>query len=460
MFLAHLQCWFSKLKFMERNIYKELLKWKSKVDHKPLVVLGARQVGKTYIVKKFGESEFDNMLYVNCHNNPFANTLFTDFNVDRIIYQLQQFYEVKIVPDKTLLFFDEIQEVPNGISSLKYFCEDARSLHVVVAGSLLGISLRKNESFPVGKIDDLRMYPMTFDEFLLANGRNMLAESLRKLDWETIRIQHEVLVEYLRQYYFCGGMPEAVKKWIDTHDASQTRKIQRAILSNYNLDMGKHTDSEVVRIRQVWESIPAQLAKENKKFLFGVVRKGSRASDFEKAIQWLVDAGLIYKVKRISRPKEPLKFYSDDSAFKIYLLDCGLLACLVGARSKEMLVGMQVFSEFKGSFTENFVLSQIKSLELHAEMDKNIFYYSKENSTLEVDYVVQSNDRVVPVEVKAEENVRSKSLNTFVTNEFPDYQLRGLRLSMKPYIDQTWMENIPLYSAEAFFRREGLGTSD
>lgn len=445
---------------MERKIYGELVAWKNNPKHKPLVLLGARQVGKTYILKEFGTNEFDDFIYVNCHNNSFAEHLFSDFNVERILYQIQQAYERKIVPGKTLLFFDEIQEVTNGIPSLKYFCEDARELHVVVAGSLLGISLKEDESYPVGKVDDLRMYPMTFDEFLLANGRDMLAECVRNLDWESVKVHHETLIEYLRQYFFSGGMPEAVATWLEDHDAKETRRIQRSILATYNRDMGKHTKSEVVRIRQVWGSVPSQLARENKKFIFGAVKKGARANDFEKAIQWLVDAGLVYKVPRISKPCEPLKFYADESAFKVFLLDHGLLACMSGVRSREMLLGMKIFSEFKGAFTENYVLSQIKSLELHDEMDKNVFYYSKENSRLEVDFVVQGNRRVLPTEVKAEENVQAKSLKTFIHSEFPEYHLHAVRLSMKPHIEQDWMTNIPLYATQAFFEHEGLGTDD
>lgn len=445
---------------MKRNIYSELIKWKENPAHKPLVLLGARQVGKTYIVKEFGTNEFENMVYVNCHNNTFVTNLFSDFNIERIIYQLEQAYEQKIVAGMTLLFFDEIQEVPNGIPALKYFCEDKRELHVVVAGSLLGISLREEESYPVGKVDNLRMYPMTYDEFLLANGREMLAEAVRRLDWDSMALHHDTLVEYLRQYYFTGGMPEAVSTWLEDHDAKKTREVQRSILSTYNRDMGKHTKTEVTRIRMVWNSIPAQLAKENKKFAYKEVKKGGRAAEFEKAIQWLADAGLIYRVTRVTKPEEPLKFYAEDAFFKVYMLDHGLLACMTGARSREMLLGMDVFSEFKGAFTENFVLSQMKSLELHDEMDKNIFYYSKDNSGMEVDFVVQTRDGVIPTEVKAEENVRAKSLRTFVTEEFGNLKLKGLRVSMKSYVDQEWMENIPLYATEAYFKNEGIGTDE
>lgn len=442
---------------MKRNIYEDLLAWKRSRSRKPLILLGARQVGKTYILKQFGEAEFANMVYVNCHNSPFAESLFSDFNISRIIYQIELFTEQRIVAGKTLLFFDEIQEVRNGISSLKYFCENMRELHVVVAGSLLGISLREEESFPVGKVDCLRMYPMTFDEFLVANGRAMLATCLQSLDAAMLSPNHDVLVEYLRQYYFVGGMPEAVLTWLETHDANATRMVQQSILSTYNRDFGKHTKTETERIRMVWDSIPAQLAKENKKFVFGVVKKGARAAEYERAIQWLTDAGLLYKVCRITKPEEPLKFYADTLCYKVFVMDVGLLACMCGARSKAMLLGMEVFSEFKGAFTENYVMSQIKALEKRDGMDNNIFYYSKDSSPLEVDFVVQGSDRVVPVEVKAEQNVRSKSLSTFVNHEFAAYRLRGLRCSMLPFVSQEWMENIPLYAVGAYFSREGLG---
>lgn len=442
---------------MKRFIYKNLKKWKDSPTRKPLILLGARQVGKTYILKQFGKEEFDNMVYVNCHNNPFVESLFVDFDIDRIIYQIELQYEQRIAIGKTLLFFDEIQEVKNGIPSLKYFCENKRDLHVVVAGSLLGISLREEESFPVGKVDSLRMYPMTFDEFLIANGREMLTECLNTLDTNMLAPHHNTLVEYLRQYYFVGGMPEAVLTWLDTHDPKATREVQRSILSTYNRDFGKHTKTEAERIRMVWNSVPTQLAKENKKFVFGVVKQGARAAEYEKAIQWLVDAGLIYRVCRISKPEEPLHFYADAMCYKVFMMDVGLLACMSGARSKAMLLGMEVFSEFKGAFTENFVMSQIKSLEKYDGMDNNIFYYSKDNSPLEVDFVIQGRDRVIPVEVKAEQNVRSKSLSTFVNQEFSKYALKGLRCSMLPFVSQDWMENIPLYATESYFTKEGIG---
>lgn len=431
---------------MERIIYTQLLGWKNNPDRKPLILLGARQVGKTYILKQFGEREFDNMVYINCHNNEFTANLFTDFDINRILYQISVHTGLKIVPGKTLLFLDEIQEIYNGIASLKYFCEDKRELHVAVAGSLLGISLKEDESFPVGKVNTLRMFPMTFSEFLFASGRKELAEAIGQLDYATMNLLDDECTERLRQYFFTGGMPEAVAAWLQTHDPKIVRKIQNEILEAYYLDFAKHTKTMVRHIRMVWDSIPAQLAKENKKFIFGLVKKGARAAQFEEALQWLVDAGLVIRVNRCNAPRRPLKFYMDSSAFKVYLLDCGLLATLCETEPADILLGSKAFVEFKGAFAENFVLQQ-----LTAKQDFPTYYYSKDNSTQEIDFLVQMSDRILPVEVKAEENVKSKSLSTFINEDFKALNLKGLRCSMKPYIDQGWMENIPLYAVEAYF---------
>ena len=431
---------------MERSIYQQLLAWKEAEDRKPLILLGARQVGKTYILKELGTREFQNLVYVNCHNNPFAQSLFSDFTTSRIIQAIEVNYEVKIEPGQTLLFFDEIQEAPNAISSLKYFCEDMRQLHVVAAGSLLGISLREEESFPVGKVNTLNMFPMTFTEFLMALGRTQLRDVVLAGDWEMMCSLSGLLTEMLRQYYFVGGMPEAVAIWAATSDPKMVRQAQHDILDTYYRDFGKHSNALIHRIRQVWDSIPAQLAKENKKFIFGAVKKGARAADFEKAIQWLADAGLIYKVHRVSAPKYPLKFYKDNDAFKIYMLDCGLLALLTESRPQDMLLGNNSFTEFKGAYSENFFLQELMGIG-HIPT----YYYSKDNSRLEIDFLVQQDGRVVPCEVKAEENVKSKSLRTFVTEEWAELHLNGIRCSMKPFADQDWMRNIPLYGIEGFF---------
>lgn len=432
---------------MERSIYKQLVEWKNSEERKPLILLGARQVGKTYILKELGNREFRNLVYVNCHNNPFAQSLFSDFSISRIVNAIEVNYEVKIESGNTLLFFDEIQEAPNAISSLKYFCEEMRHLHVVAAGSLLGISLREDESFPVGKVNTLKMFPMTFSEFLLALGRTQLCDVILSGDWELMRGLSGLLTEMLRQYYFVGGMPEAVAIWASTADYRKVRQVQQDILDTYYRDFGKHSNTLVHRIRQVWDSIPAQLAKENKKFIFGVVKKGARAAEFEKAIQWLSDAGLIYKVHRVSAPKYPLKFYKDDNAFKIYMLDCGLLALLSESRPQDMLLGDNAFTEFKGAYTESFFFQQLVGIG-----NFPVYYYSKDNSRLEIDFLVQYDGAVIPCEVKAEENVKSKSLRTFVTEEWQPLHLNALRCSMKPYAEQDWMRNIPLYGIEGFFQ--------
>lgn len=434
---------------MERTVYHKLLAWKEASDRKPLILLGARQVGKTYILKELGHREFHNLVYVNCHNNAFTATLFRDFDIQRIVRAIEANYEVKIESGKTLLFFDEIQEVPNGIASLKYFCEDLRSLHVVAAGSLLGLALDEDESFPVGKVNTIKMHPMTFTEFLLAMARPQLCDAILSADWPLLHTLHDLLTEMLRQYYFVGGMPEAVAKWVETSDPRAVRQVQSDILQTYYFDFGKHGKTMIHRIRQVWDCIPAQLAKENKKFIFGAIKKGARAADYEAAIQWLVDAGLVYKVHRVSTPKYPLKFYKDNEAFKIYLLDCGLLALLSDSRPQDMLFGDNAFTEFKGAYTENYFLQEIVGIG-----GIPTYYYSKDNSKLEIEFLAQYDGQVFPCEVKAEENVKAKSLRTFVTNEFPELSLHGLRFSMLPYVNQQWMENIPLSSIEGCFHSQ------
>ena len=432
---------------MERTIYQKLIEWKDSPTRKPLVLLGARQVGKTYILKELGKREFQNTVYINCDNNSFAATLFRDFDIPRIIHAIEVNYEVKIEVGKTLIFFDEIQEVTGGVASLKYFCEDMRDLHVVAAGSLLGLALRDDENFPVGKVNTIKMYPMTFTEFLLAMGRSQLRDAVLSADWELLRHLHDTLTEMLRQYYFVGGMPEAVSEWAATSDPKVVRKVQNDILQTYYFDFGKRGKTMVHRIRQIWDCIPAQLSKENKKFTFGAIKKGARAADFEAAIQWLVDAGLIYKICRVSTPKYPLKFYKDNDTFKIYMLDCGLLALMSEARSQDMLLGDNAFTEFKGAFTENYFLQQLVGIG-----NIPVYYYSKNNSTLEIEYLVQYNGHVFPCEVKAENNVKAKSLRIFVTGEFPELNLHALRFSMLPYAAQGWMENYPLSGVEGCFQ--------
>ena len=355
----------------------------------------------------------------------------------------------RIVAGKTLVVFDEIQESPNGISALKYFCEDAREQHIIVAGSLLGVVHHPGESYPVGKVDVLRLHPMSFEEFLWASGHDQLADALANCEWDMLEGVKTKLEDLLRQYYFVGGMPEVVLNWCTKQDAFSIRRLQKRIIDSYANDISKHSGAESERIRMVWNSIPSQLAKENKKFIYGAVRKGGRAKDFEVAIQWLVDAGLVHKIYRCKSPEMPLKFYVEFDSFKLYLLDVGLLGALSGATPAQMMINNDVFKEFKGAFAENYVLQQLMLNE-----ESVVGYYSKENSRVEIDFLVQTNSRVIPIEVKAEENVKSKSLRQFVTIDNADKGLKGLRCSMLPYQDQGWMENIPLYSIKAFIDKE------
>ena len=383
---------------MKRKIYKQLLKWKRNVDRKPLMLLGARQVGKTWIMQHFGEKEYKNVAYINCDDEPRMKQLFElDYNIDRILITIQAITGVKITPADTLIIMDEIQEVPRGLHSLKYFCEKAPEYHVMVAGSLLGVTLGKGESFPVGKVDMLTMYPMDYEEFLDATGNEGWIELLHSKDWGLIDIMKPKMTELLRQYYFVGGMPGVVSKFIENTDLQQVRTLQRDILEAYRRDISKHTSAaESTRIREVLDSLPSQLARENKKFIYGAVRKGSRAKDFELAIQWLVDAGIVYKVSRIKEPKMPLKFYEDMDVFKLFLLDCGLLACMTDASADQMLIGDNVFTEFKGAFTEQYVLQQLLALGLKP------YYWSNTKTPSEIDFIIQDSQRVIPVEVKPE----------------------------------------------------------
>ena len=396
-------------------------------------------------MQEFGKNEFENMVYINCENNDAIKQLFAiDFNIDRILLGLEAYSLQKIVPGKTLLFLDEIQELPGGVPSLKYFCENARSLHVVVAGSLLGIFNLQGQSFPVGKVETLRLYPMTFQEFLMARGKQQLVDVLQSLDWNIINPLHNIFVEELRLYYFVGGMPEAVTKYIEGIDVSRVRAIHHEILDAYVRDFAKHAGKETQRVRLVWDSVPEHLARENKKFIFGAVKSGARASYFDNSLQWLQDAGLIYKVENIKQVELPLKFFANRDIFKVFMHDVGLLGAMTVASPDEMLVKENVFSIFKGAFTENYVLTQLKALD-------NIYpyYYSKLNSTLEIDFVCQIGNHIVPIEVKAETNVKSKSLATFA-NKHSQVVQQSLRFSMQPHIDQGWMQNVPLYAIEAF----------
>lgn len=429
---------------MYRNIIKQLREWKGKSDRKPLVLAGARQVGKTYVLKHFGEEEFSNVAYINCDDNETVKDLFMqDYDMQRIILAIGAITGQSVEAGKTLIILDEIQELKRGLSALKYFYEKVPQYHVAVAGSLLGITMHKNESFPVGKVDVLHIYPMTYDEFLLAKGRKQMVDILKSKDWNTVKLLRTEYIKCLREYYYVGGMPEAVKKFMETNDAIKVREVQNNILYTYQKDMSKHVPaSEANRINMVWQSMPSQLVKENKKFVYGVAKPGGRAKDFEVAIQWLMDAGLVYKSERVTRPEMPLKFYADVSSFKLFLLDCGLLAAMNETPPEILLVANKGMGEFKGAFTENYVMGQ-----LVAACGKSVFYFTND-AKLEIDFLIQHGCDIVPIEAKAEENLRSKSLASFI-NSHPD--MRGLRFSMSDYREQDWMTNVPLYAASIYF---------
>lgn len=395
-------------------------------------------------MKEFGAREYSEVVYINCDDNNDMQNMFVDYDVDRIIRSMSAISGISIKPSTTLLILDEIQEVERGLASLKYFCEKAPEYHVAVAGSLLGITLHEGTSFPVGKVDMLYMYPMDFEEFLLAMGKEQLVELLRNNSWAALTPLRGMLTELLRQYYFVGGMPEAVKAYVERGDIWEVRSIHSKIIDAYRNDMSKHVPKQQVqRINMVWNSIPSQLARDNKKFIYGALRKGARANDFEIAIQWLVDSGLVHKVHRISKPVVPLKFYEDMASFKLFLLDCGLLGALSETPPEQILIGDNVFEEYKGAFTENYVLQQLKSLPRTF-----VYYYSNDNSTLEIDFVVQHEAHVIPIEVKAEENLRAKSLRQFVTD---NAGLHGVRFSMSDYREQDWLTNVPLWAVRWAF---------
>ena len=402
---------------MKRKIIQQLKLWKDNPARKPLILLGARQVGKTWVMKHFGLTEFENVAYINCDVEPLAKELFAaDYNIPRILLALQAITGTKIEAGKTLIVFDELQEVERGLHSLKYFQENAPEYHVMAAGSLLGITLGKGQSFPVGKVNVMHLYPMDFEEFLMAAGD-----------------------------YYVGGMPEVVDCFFQHQNLQEVRDKQTEILDAYRRDISKHTTpTESMRIGQVLQSLPSQLAKENKKFIYNVLKKGARSTEYELAIQWLMDAGLVHKVSRIKELQMPVKFYENLGAFKLFLLDCGLLGCMTEAPASQMLVGDNVFKEFKGAFTEQFVLQQLVA------QGFSPYYWSSDKTPAEIDFVVQTEHRVIPVEVKAEENVRARSMSEYIKNH-PDYQLRGLRISMMGYQDQEWMENIPLFAITKFF---------
>lgn len=427
---------------MYRTALEKLKKWKQSHRRKPLIIEGARQVGKTWLIKEFGKSCYSDTVYINFDSNASMTELFRgDLNPDRILKGLELYCGRKIVPDSTLIIFDEVQEVPRALSSLKYFCENAPQYHVVCAGSLLGIALHEGTSFPVGKVDFLSLYPLSFREFLMATVGERFAELLDERDYEMITSFRETYIDALRQYYYVGGMPEAVQSFLEEKDFNEVRSIQKRILAAYEQDFSKHAPTEIVpKIRMVWNSIPSQLAKENKKFIYGLVREGGRAKDYEAAIMWLCDCGLVHKVSRVNAASLPLKAYEDLKAFKLFVLDVGLLGCMTGLRQRTLLEGSELFREFKGALTEQYVCQQIK-----ATGDVGLYYYTNDRGSCEIDFLADTGERVIPVEVKAEINLRAKSLKAFREKFAP---VLSVRLSMADYNEEDGLLNLPLYMAD------------
>ena len=427
---------------MYRIAIEKLYKWKNSKRRKPLIIEGARQVGKTWLMKEFGKQAYADTVYINFDSNSRMADLFSaDLDTDRLIMGLELYAGRKINPDNTLLIFDEVQEVPRALASLKYFYENAPQYHIVCAGSLLGIALHQGTSFPVGKVDFLKLYPLSFSEFLMATGNERFAELLKNQDYEMITSFKQTYIDALKHYYFVGGMPEAVQSFAESKDFNEVRAIQKRILAAYEQDFSKHAPNEIVpKIRMLWNSIPSQLARENKKFIYGLVREGGRAREYETAIMWLSDCGLVHKVSRVNAAGIPLKAYEDLKAFKLFIVDVGLLGCMTGLRQRTLLDGDDLFVEFKGALTEQYVCQQLKTIE-----DLGVYYYTNDRGSCEIDFVVDTGEQIIPIEVKAETNLRAKSLKTYRERFEPEL---SVRTSMADYKKEDWLLNLPLYAIE------------
>lgn len=425
---------------MYRMAMENLLAWKQSRRRKPLIIEGARQVGKTWLMKEFGRQAYADTVYINFDSNARMAELFaSDLDTKRLVLGLELYAGRKIDPENALLIFDEVQEVPRALAALKYFCEDAPQYHIVCAGSLLGIALHRGTSFPVGKVDFLKLYPLSFQEFLMAIGKKQFSELLDQQDFSMITSFRETYADALKQYYFVGGMPEAVESFAENQDFNEVRQIQKRILAAYEQDFSKHAPNEVVpRLRMLWNSIPAQLAKENKKFIYGLVREGARAKDYETALLWLSDCGLVHRVSRVNAPGIPMRAYEDMKAFKLFVLDVGLLGCMTGLHQRTLLDGNALFVEFKGALTEQYVCQQLKTL-----ADLELCYYTNDRGSCEVDFVVDTGGRVMPLEVKAETNLRAKSLKTYREKFSPEL---AIRTSMADYRKEDGLVNLPLYA--------------
>ena len=423
---------------MYRNAMNDLVKWKENKNRKPLIIRGARQVGKTWLMKTFGEDNYDNVAYINFEGNERMRNLFQDdLNLPRIIKGLQ--IEAGITIDaRTLIIFDEVQEVPNALTSLKYFQENAPEYQVIAAGSVLGVALHGGTSFPVGKVDFLDLHPLNFLEFLKASGNDQLVGLLYSKDISLINSFKTKFIELLKTYYFVGGMPEIVQAFVSGGEHAFVKDMQLRLLRSFEQDFSKHAPYEIVpRVRLVWNSIPAQLSRENRKFIFGLVKQGARAREYELALQWLIDSGLIYKVYRVSKPEIPLKAYQDVNAFKLFMVDVGLLGALSGLDMVTLLEGDRVFTEFKGALTEQYVHQQLIS-----ENTLEPYYWSADKGIAEVDFIIQHGGKAIPVEVKAAENLKAKSLRIYNQEFVPS---GSIRTSLSDYRDEGWLINLPLY---------------
>jgi hypothetical protein len=435
---------------MHRELLKSLIQWKNKVDRKPLIIRGARQVGKTWLLKEFGRAYYKNVAYVNFETAKSLYSIFdSGFEVDKLIMALKIETGIEIAAGETLIILDEIQECEAALTSLKYFQENANKFHIVAAGSLLGVAMHTHRSFPVGKVDFLDLHPLNFLEFLLAMNEQPLLDLLQKKNWDLITGFKAKYIDLLKQYYYVGGMPEAVLTFINQKDFKKVREKQLNILAAYEQDFSKHAPNDIVpRIRLVWQSLPSQLAKENKKFVYGNLKKGARAREFELAIDWLKDAGIVHKVSRCNKPAIPLIAYAELSDFKLYLLDVGLLAAMGNLDIQTFIVEHSLFEEFKGALAEQYVLQQFKSVE-----QLPIYYWTAEKATAEVDFLIQYQNRIIPIEVKASENLKAKSLKSYHQKFNPEI---SIRTSLSDYRKEEWLINLPLYACLTFIGENSL----
>ncbi|MFN6019641.1 MAG: ATP-binding protein [Bacteroidota bacterium] len=435
---------------MERELLKSLFQWKNRADRKPLIIRGARQVGKTWLLKEFGKTYYKNIAYINFETAKSLHSIFeSGFEVDKLIMALKIETDTEIIAGETLIILDEIQECEAALTSLKYFHENANQYHIAAAGSLLGVSLHKNRSFPVGKVDFLDLHPLHFLEFLEAMNELPLLDLLQRKNWDLITGFKAKYIHLLKQYYYVGGMPEAVLTFINQKDFKKVREKQLGILAAYEQDFSKYAPHDIVpRIRLVWQSLPSQLAKENRKFIYGNLKNGARAREFELAIEWLTDAGLVHKVSRCNKPAMPLIAYAALSDFKLYLLDVGLLAAMGNIDIQTFITEQSLFEEFKGALAEQYVLQQFKSLK-----QLPIYYWTAERATAEVDFLIQYQHRIIPVEVKAAENLKAKSLKVYHQKFNPEI---SIRTSLADYRKEDWLINLPLYACTAFIDENGL----